>query len=368
MPVADDDGTPRLEVESAGIIDDRDSAYPQAAVLGNGDVLCSYSNAGGPSALGGTDLARSLDGGRTWTFDGTLLSPGTDPPTTNFLKLSKASDRATVYAYGARLGPTTAARFGERTSEPIFCWSEDDGHTWSGPRVVPIPGARHEISHGVLALRGGRLLAPAASVESGRRGERVVAAVSNDAGMTWPERVVVFEDPAGELGFFEHKLTDLGGGHILATSWTVRMADVMDLPNRYAVSHDHGATWSPPRLTDLHGQTLSTVGLGGDWLLALFNRRHRDPAIVVALVSLVGDEWATHTEMALFRPRARSVDNDGGVDRFGAFQFGFPTAIRLPDGAVLATFWARDGERCAVRWARLLLSSSTRGSDESLPA
>ncbi len=125
--------------------------------------------------------------------------------TTNFLKLSRSPDGGTIYAYGARLGQTEA-RFGSRTTEAVLCVSEDGGHRWSAPRVVPFPGDRLEITHGVLALPGGRLLAPAASVEPGRPGERVMTVVSTDGGATWPHLVEVFRDPAGERGYLEHKL------------------------------------------------------------------------------------------------------------------------------------------------------------------
>ena len=43
-----------------------------------------------------------------------------------------------------------------------------------------------------------------------------------------------------------------------------------------------------------------------------------------------------------------------GTDGFNAFAFGFPTGVRLPDGAILVTYWTRDGDGpCSVRWARV---------------
>ena len=328
-------------------------------------ILCSFSNAGGSLALGGTDWARSTDGGRTWQTEGTIVPAGTEPPTTNFLKLSRAPDRPTVYAYGARLHRASVVRFGERTTEPIMCASNDDGRHWSQPSVVPIPGSRLEITHGVLALPGGRLLAPAATIEAGRPGERVVVAVSTDDGATWPGQVEVFRDPAGERGYLEHKFTDLGDGHLLATAWTVRMADVVDLTNSYVVSHDWGNTWSAPLDTDIQGQTLSTVDLGHRRLLALYNRRSAEPGIVAAIVSLEADRWVTLNETLVYQPaRAGTAGVEKGTDRFGGFRFGFPTAVRLPDGAVLATFWSRDADRTAVRWMRIHVSTEFHQDDQ----
>jgi hypothetical protein len=340
-----------LTIEASGTIGEGDLAYPQAVVLDDGDVVCSFGT-GGNLALGGTDWARSTDGGRTWVVEGTILPPSEDPPTTNFLKLGRSPDTGTLFAYGARLG-RSEARFGTRTTEAVLCVSDAGGHRWSAPRVIPFPGDRLEITHGVLGLPGGRLLAPAASVEPGRPGERVMTAVSTDEGATWPELVEVFRDPAGQRGFLEHKLADLGDGTLLATAWTVRMSDVTDLPNSYAVSHDAGATWSAPMETTIRGQTLSTVPLGDGWLLALYNRRRVDPGVVAALVSLDSDRWTTHREAVVYAAGSASP-GAAGTDGFNAFAFGFPTGVRLPDGAILVTYWTRDGDGpCSVRWARV---------------
>src|SRR5690606_8977043 len=110
------------------------------------------------------------------------------------------ADRTVVYAYGARSTQLDDVRFGERYSEAIVCTSTDGARTWSAPTVVTMPTTALEISHAICALPSGRLLAPAATIDDGRLGERVIAAVSDDGGATWPRTVTVMQDPAGELG------------------------------------------------------------------------------------------------------------------------------------------------------------------------
>ena len=73
---------PAIEILSTGRLDERDSAFPQAVQLPDGDVLCSFSVGGGQHVRGGTDWARSSDGGQTWTLEGTILPPTADPATT----------------------------------------------------------------------------------------------------------------------------------------------------------------------------------------------------------------------------------------------------------------------------------------------
>jgi hypothetical protein len=348
-----------IEVEASGVIDDRDSAYPQAVELRDGSILCSYSNAGGQLATGGTDLARSTDGGRSWSWAGTVLPESTRPPTSNFLKLARSSDGATLFAYGARLEVRDDPRFGERSTEAIVCISRDAGRTWSPPRILDFRCRRLEVSSPVLCLADGAVLAPAATIEGGRLGERVLALRSSDGGGTWGQQTTVFDDPYGERGYLEHKFCAAEPGRIIATAWTIRMADVADLPNSYAISTDGGRSWSRPRMTDLGCQTLSAVWLGGDRLLALGNVRTEHPGIVGCIVRVGRDGgWRTESLDYVFRPSASSrsqIDGSDGLEAMRAFGFGFPTGLRLRDGSVLATFWVRAGERTQVRWARLVV-------------
>lgn len=343
-----------LEVIDRGTIDDGDSAFPQATLLGDGTLLCSFSDAGGQFATGGTGMARSVDG-RVWTAAGTLLAAVADPVTTNFLKVSRSASSGTVFAYGSRAHQPPGVRFDDRRYEAIICRSTDDGHTWSAPAVVPFPTAALEVSHGVLPLPSGRLLAPTATTEPGALGAQVLLAISDDDGLTWPRHVVALQDPHGELGFLEQKLTLLPDGRILATAWTVTLDDVTDRANHWAISDDDGETWTEPAPMPVNGQTLSVVPLDGDRLLILHNRRYGQQGIVGVEATLDpstgwelrGDEVLVHDAAA--RREGRRADNL--ADEMLDFKFGFPTGLRLPDGSVLVTYWSVEDERCGVRWA-----------------
>jgi hypothetical protein len=264
-----------------------------------------------------------------------------------------------LFAYGARLERRDDPRFGERSTEAIMCVSTDAGQTWSPPRVLGFRGRRLEISSPILSLSDGSLLAPAATIDQGRLGERVLALGSTDGGRTWGQLTTVFQDPDGARGYLEHKFCEAGPGRVVATAWTIRMADVTDLPNSYAISTDGGHSWSPPRMTELGCQTLSTVWLGDDRLLALGNVRTERPGIVGCIVHVDrAGEWRTASLDYIFEPAARGPsqrDGADGLEAMRAFDFGFPTCLRLHDGSILATFWVRTGERTQVRWARIIV-------------
>ena len=344
----------RIEILGRGSIDDRESAFPQAIQLPSGDLLCSYSNHGGQNATGGTDWSRSTDRGATWRSEGTLL-PGSISATTNFLKLSLSPDGQTIYAYGARTVRGAEARFGEQDSEAIFMTSTDAGRTWSSPQVIPMPSAALEISHGILPLASGRLLAPAATIEPGRFGAQVIVAVSDDGGRTWPRHVVVMEDPAGVVGYFEQKIAERSPGHLVASGWTVTLDDVADRPNSYSTSDDDGLTWSVPASIGTRGQTLTVVPLYDERVMLLYNRRYGDQGIVMALADMTAQDWPIRFEGLLYDAQARREGRkrDGGVAEMIDFAFGFPTAIRLDDGTWLATHWSVEDGHCGVRWIRL---------------
>jgi hypothetical protein len=342
-----------IEILASGRVDENESAFPQAVQLPNGDILCSYSNTGGQHATGGTSWSRSTDGGRTWTQEGVLLARRDDPVTTNFLKLSLATDGKTIYAYGSRSYDAPGTRFGdERRTEAIFCTSTDGGHSWSAPSEVPMPMQALEISHGILPLRSGRLLAPAALLPPHRLGEQVVVSISDDGGMSWPSDAVAMQDPGGRFGYFEQKLAELAPNRVVASAWTVTLDSVEDQTNSFTLSTDGGLTWTAPRSIGTRGQTISVVPYDGDRVILLYNRRYGDQGIVMALATMTEETWPTAFEGLLYDAKARREGRQraDGLDEMIDFQFGFPTAIRLTDGTYLATNWSVEGEHCGIRW------------------
>ena len=348
---------PSVEILGTGRIDERESAFPQAVQLPDGDLLCSFGVGGGAHVTGGTDWARSTDGGATWSVEGTLLPYEPQGDWANFLKLSLSCDGKTIYAYGSWIGANPDESFGQRPTRVVFCESVDAGRSWSRPRDVPWPvDCPLEVSHALLPLPTGRLLAPAATLPAADRlGEQVLVGISDNGGLDW-NHAVVFADPAGELGFFEQKLARLASDRLLATAWTVTLGDYADRPNSYSISDDGGLSWSAPRSTGIRGQTLTPIPLGDDRLLVLYNRRHGEQAIMMCLVTVSEDGWQVHSEQTLYDAGMhyqRADDVESGIDELDAFAFGFPTAVELQDGAFLATHWCVEHGVCGIRWTRL---------------
>lgn len=348
---------PSISILASGRLDERESAFPEAVQLPNGDILCSYSVGGGQFVHGGTDWSRSTDGGLTWRVEGQLLPPTSEPPTANFLKLSLSPDGKTIYAYGTRYHGSIDEKFGERRGEAIFCTSTDDGKSWSPVRSIPMPDVPLEISHSIRPLASGRLLAPTGLLtRKDRLGDEVLVAVSDDGGRTWPAHRTVFKDPAGKLGFWEQKFAEYAPGCVMAVCWTVTLGDYRDECDSFCISKDDGWTWGQRRSTGIRGQTMSIRPLGGDRLLVLYNRRYGDQGIVMCLVTFTETAWKVHYEGLMYDARAHRdgpASGNTGVDELASFQFGFPTALALTDGTHLVTNWCVEQGVCGIRWTKL---------------
>ena len=365
-----------VEVVDSGHVTRDDAAYPTLVGLDDGSIICGYSCGGGSSATGGTEWARSTDGGTTWTREGTILARTESPVTTNTLRLSRTAG-GTILAYGARRYDTAGtAQFGRDPSEPVLCRSRDGGRTWSAPVVLAAASADgqargYEATCPILALDEERWLAPAGLLaDAASLGERVIVFSSPDAGQTWPHSHTVFHDADARRCFFETKVISLGSGRLLAVAWTVTAGDYQDLDNQYALSRDGGRTWTRPLPTGIRGQTMTPVWLGGDRLLVLYNRRYGKQGIVMLVVQVADDGWIRGPETMLWDAAAAHGEvshGAGGIDEFSDFAFGLPSALPIGDGRLLAVHWCRERqtepratpiERCeryGVRWTRLRL-------------
>lgn len=347
---------PEIKVLATGRLDDRDSAFPMAVQLPGGDLLCSYGVGGGALVTGGTDWSRSTDNGETWQVEGTILPKDEARNRANFLKLSLSPDGGTIFAYGQWIDANTDEQFGTRDSGSLLCRSTDGGRTWSDAVAVPMPDGPLEVSHGLLPLKSGRLLAPAATLfHPEELGRQVLLAISDDDGTTWSHSVA-FEHPEKQHGYFEQKFAVLPDGRVLGVAWTVTLGTYSDLQNSFVISEDGGSTWGPIRSTGISGQTMTPIPLGDDRLLVLYNQRHGQQAIKMCLATFSESEWIVHHEDVLYDAQTfyeRSAAVQSGIDELDDFAFGFPTAIPLQDGSFLATHWCVENGQCGIRWTRL---------------
>lgn len=338
-----------------------DAAFPTLVNLGNGELICGYTAKGkGPDALGGTDWSRSVDGGKTWVYEGTILPRRENPVQVNSLRLSLMSD-GSIVAYGGRdqlKGNGESRSFGEdEKNEPVFCQSVNRGKNWSEASVIPTGLSRKfEISNPLVDAGNGIWLAPAATLpDSKRLGERVVVFISTDRGRTWPEYSTVFYDKEKKKGFFEQKIISLGKGRLLAAAWTVTLGEYGDLENHFALSDDYGRTWSDAKPTGIAGQTLSPMLIEKDRLLLLSNRRYGSQGVVCYFARFNNEEWQIEGESMLWDAhtgRSTEDEDKSGIEAFDDFAFGLPSAIQLGDNLYYSVHWCKEDGIFGIRWTK----------------
>jgi len=255
-------------------------------------------------------------------------------------------------------GISNPAYMGLVPTELLITRSADYGHTWMEPAVIepPLVGPTFEICSPVTFLRDGRWLLPTSTCmdwEGNRPNSgRMVALVSTDRGRTWPAYLDVMRCPDDNLMFWESKIIELSDGRLLAVAWCFDQQANADRPNQYAISHDHGATWSPPQSTDLLGQTLTPCLLPDDRVLCVY-RRMDQPGLWANVSHLDADRWVNDGCQPLWGHNSEqgpTATEENVVDTCRGLKFGAPSVICLPNGNVFVGFWCYEQNVSIIRW------------------
>lgn len=343
----------------------RQATFPTIVRLRSGALLAAFTvGEAFESADGHTEFARSQDDGRTWEPLGPMQVPPAPYPSSESGRLSRAPD-GTLLCYGPRFDRSDSERpigsaetNGLLETDPVLYRSTDDGNSWEGPEVVPIPlPGSYEVAQPVVCLSDGRWLAPFATWRPWdgvkRTPERALAMVSRDGGRTWPEMITTLEDPNDQIVYWEQRILELEPGRLLAVSWAHDHSLGRDLPNQFALAED-GHTFGAPRDTCLQGQTCTPFWLGGDRLLCVYNRRHGDPGVRAALVRFTPEQWELETEVGIW---GQSVPSPRGattiVGAVNHFRFGYPGLFRLGGEEFLVSYWCMEDAQFVCRWTRI---------------
>ncbi len=340
--------------------------HPSIVVLDDGELFASFDLASGVEGLDyRTYMARSSDGGVTWTAPELLVDRPTPRPTTGGTRVSRLRD-GTIVGIGGRTyrdvhGGQLVNRenLGHAPMDLITVRSDDRGHTWSAPEILepPIASPAWEVCHHIVELADGRWLAPMAPWR-GWDGEETIGAmalalVSHDRGRTWPEHLVLIDDTHRDVYSWEVSLRQLGDGRLVATCWAFDYATGLSEPNPYTISSD-GQKFSGPRSTGIHGQTGKMLVLPDDRILFVY--RHNDrPGLWANLSRLDGDDWVNLAEAPLWEGASSSMTGttESSGQELVDLPFGFPSLALLPDGDVYVAFWCEEDEVYNIRWFRL---------------
>lgn len=340
--------------------------HPSLALLANGELLCGFDIGQAVEALDyRTYLARSADGGKTWSEPQRLFEDSVQRPSTHSVRIGSLND-GTLIGIGGRYyrddpeeGLTNRENIGFVPMDLITISSRDGGKSWTALKTIssPVVGPAFEVCHKVIELDDGRLLAPTATWKGWNgeapNGMQAIALVSHDRGETWPEWMpIINQSPQGVVSW-EQGLTQLHDGRLVCIVWCFDEKAGKSLPNRFAISRD-GKTFSAPRENGMQGETAKIMTLADGNVMCLY-RRLDQPGLWASLVRIDGDDWRQLAEVCAWQgPKSGLLGEwKSSSDELSALKFGFPSLVQLANGDVFAVFWCRENDVNNIRWVRL---------------
>jgi sialidase-1 len=300
----------QIEAERIPVFTDG-GLFPVACRLTNGDVL--VVGRGGASHVGlrgRLDIARSSDGGRTWSDPVTALDSDADERNPAIGQMPDGSVVLAGMTATYTLEQTvSAARCGVKITR-----SRDGGRTWEPPQVLHIaPFETGSPYAKIVVLPDGTALLP---IYSGDGSVPVCGASwSRDNGRTWSGPQILYR------GTNETSLLCFDDGELLALGRVAR--GWLELRR----SADGGKTWSDPQpfshKTSIHPGDL--ILLPGDRVLATYGHRIFPYGCRARISSDRGRTWSDETVVA-----GDALNWDCG----------YPSSVALDGGDMLSVYYA----------------------------
>lgn len=344
----------------------RHAWHPSLVSLGSGEWLCTFDIGQAPESHDYVTYAsRSTDDGREWSAPTPLLPPEPAPRATHSVRVGRLPD-GSLLGVGARFvrddpeqGLINHPGIGYCDVELIRTSSSDGGRTWVSPSLIdpPVRSPAFETCHAPVALSDGRVLYPTSTWlgwgGDGPEGMRALCLVSTDGGRTWPSCLDEFDRWHEGIVSWEQSVAELGDGRLVAVAWSLRLADGVTLPTRYALTGPGGA-FGTAHDTGILAQTMKLGALGGNRVLALY-RRHDEPGLWASTARIV-DGWQTEQSHPVWTGAESGMAGRRDVgSELSALEFGCPSVvIEAPDRAAVA-FWCREDGRYGIRMLRLRL-------------
>jgi len=342
--------------------------FPSVAVMPGGDLLATIVLGEAFEAVNlRTHITRSRDDGETWTPAVPLIPVDTDSRTiSNASRLSVLPGGETVILTALfdrsdhpGCGLANPDTYGFVKTDFVTFRSSDSGYSWNGPYPVdhPLGETPLELCAPVTPVGGGRCLIPTSTWNTwdggGRYGFRMIALISRDNGVTWPNYVDVMADSKGDCVFWESKIATLPDGRLLATAWVHDRVQRHDLLNHYALGDHNGHSWTESMSTGLIGQTLTPCILEDGRIVSVYRRTDK-PGLWANVSRIDGDRWLNDCALPLwgYDDAVVTAVKGNAMVNFTRLRFGAPSVITLPGGDVYVAFWCYEDCVSVIRWFR----------------
>jgi hypothetical protein len=252
-------------------------------------------------------------------------------------------------------------------NEPLMLVSHDDGHTWSDPIPVHLPGDLvATAAQAIIELEDGRWFAvfdqwPAFN-DPGPYKPKMLAFFSDDRGNTWQDMVTVADGASEGKGYWHGRPIKLSDGRLYALFWSADMTrpeqGPVNLRIHYAFADPTGRPWDTPQPTVIPGQTSCTAELPGGQLAAIYTWRETEqPGFMVTLSEDGGRTWDLEHQVRVWDATGWTTLGISSPDRYprshDTIAFGAPSLITTLNGDLYAAWWCTCASLTHMRWARL---------------
>lgn len=278
----------------------------------------------------------------------------------------------------------TAALFHPETegilpTRTLLAASEDAGESWSVLGEVPLaPHTGNAITGRIMALRGGRMALPyeAWKEYEDRRPARHHASLrlTGPSGLDysadpstwpcqWPELSVVAHDLAGEMLFWDQRLSVAPDtGEMIAMLWTHDRRSSQDADIHIAWGSPDAKQWTQPASTGIAGQICAPLALGDGRVFAAYVHRHHPPSLRALLSDDFGRTWTAAEELVFYEKVSGAESGIGAARDFADYwadmsiwTFGHPEPMLLPGGDIMVAHYAGDSTAMGIHWVRIAL-------------
>jgi hypothetical protein len=370
----------RLKILSEGILYRNptpgykaECAYlPNVVPLSEQELICFYRiGSAFYSEDGRLAQLRSTDGGKSWATEGLVWDPAQDripysytaPHGTRLSDgtLALIASRKDCSVPGQR--DFNAETGGIRPREKILLRSTDNGHTWSAPELLHLPGnGLADTPSQIIELNDGRWFL-ACELWKGWDDTRPLhikgfTIFSADKGKTWTDRVDFTSASDVEKMYSHSRYTRMLDGRVAALQWTQEIGTGKDFDLHFTISDQTGREWSYPRPTGIMGQTSWLADLGDGLLAATYTLRERKrPGTYVVLSEDEGKTWDIEHQVNVWDAVGQEFL---GVEHKPSYPashdniaFGKPNTARLPNGEIICSWWCTQACVTHARFARL---------------
>ncbi len=349
------------------------NTFPGMVALSNGDLLATCRVGSGKDSADETiEIRRSADGGHTWggpekPFNDIKLNGLKGSLKICYITELEAGHLLAAFMWVDRETYPGKPLFNPRTEgclpmAILLSDSYDRGETWTPLRVVPLPQdvGPPSLTSPIIKMKDGSL---AMSIEtnkhyhdSGKWRQRVLLFRSSDGGKTWGNPITVGEDPEGRIFYWDLRTGVASDGRVVVFSWTYDSENNKYLNIHRRISTDAGQTWSRWEDLGFADQPSHPAILQDGRVVLAWVDRFDSRSIRARIAPGIDQPFDKETELILYKQEtAKSgIVNTGELlGEMSLWSFGLPYCEMLPDGDVMALYYAGTEERLDIHWVRI---------------